>query len=173
MRPSLLFFTLFLVLASCSTRSEAAKTNSDDKVIAGWVEEVCFPGIEQAIKAKLDTGAKTSSIYAENIQRFEKNNERWVRFNLALKDKNQKVHKLKLEKPLSRRVKIKNHDGNHDSRVTVNIPMSFNGQTEEVEFSLVDRSEYIYPVLLGRRFLSQYVLVDASSTFLTSSSCGK
>jgi len=141
------------------------------RVIAGWVENVRVENQSYDLKAKLDTGAKTSSIYAIDIEPFKKNGKRWARFTLLLNDGRGKEHKLALEKPRLRKANIKNHDGIHDQRYVVNLDLCFNGRKFVTEFTLADRSEYIYGVLLGRQFLKKAAIIDPSNTFLTLSSC--
>lgn len=151
----------------------SASSRDPGKVIAGWVEKVTFNALPVAVKAKLDTGAKTSSLHATNIALFKKNNQYWVRFTLNLKDSNGKLHTVQLEKPRSRKVKIKNHDGEHDRRPVVTLNFCFDGRQHSTDFTLTDRAEYIYPVLLGRTFLQGIAVVDPDSTFLTQASCDK
>ncbi|WP_158224710.1 ATP-dependent zinc protease [Agaribacterium haliotis] len=174
MTRALAFFLIFLCSCSNADSKTANKNNTANtatKVVAGWVERVCIEGLQEPIKAKLDSGAKTSSIYAENIKPYKKDGKNRVEFTLVLNDSNKKVHRIKLDKPRSRKVKIKNHDGVHDRRVTVELDISFNNKVERAEFTLVDRSEYIYPILLGRRYLGSRVLIDPGQTFLKPSTC--
>ena len=56
------------------------------KVIAGWVEKISLVEPALVIKAKLDTGAKTSSIHAVNVEPFMRDGDRWVKFDLLLED---------------------------------------------------------------------------------------
>ncbi|MBL1293974.1 MAG: ATP-dependent zinc protease [Thiotrichales bacterium] len=148
-----------------------AGSDNPGKVIAGWVEKVSLIGHPNILKAKLDSGAKTSSIHAENVELFKRDGERWVRFKLLLTDKKGNTKRLAMEKVRERRVKIKEHDGNHDSRPVVKIDICFDGRSYSVEFTLADRSEFIYPVLLGRRFLAGIAVIDPEATFLTQAQC--
>lgn len=147
------------------------KTRAHGKVIAGWVENISLPGRVGITKAKLDSGAKTSSIHAENIQNFRRQGERWVRFDLPVGEWTKKAKRRRYEKKRLRKVRIKNHDGNHDRRAIVSLAICFDGRFHDVEFSLADRSEFIYPVLLGREFLAGVAVIDPMQTFLTQSSC--
>ncbi len=141
------------------------------RIIAGWVEKVRIENQDYDVKAKLDTGAKTSSIYATNVEPFKKDGKRWARFTLHLTDSKGTKHKLNLERPRARKANIKNHDGNHDKRYVVELDICFNGRKYTSEFTLADRSEYIYAVLLGRQFLKTTAIVDPDKTFLTLSAC--
>ncbi len=161
---AILFFSLFIYSSTSYSKDPA-------RVIAGWVEKVRIENQPYDIKAKLDTGAKTSSIYATNIQPFKKDGKRWVKFTLLLTDSRGKKYQLDLEKPRSRKANIKNHDGNHDQRYVVDLDLCFNGRKFVTEFTLADRSEYIYDVLLGRQFIKNAAIIDADKIFLTLASC--
>jgi len=94
-----------------------------------------------------------------------------VRFDLLLTDENDKQHTIHMETPKARRVRIKNTDGDHDRRAVVELEICFDGRKHVTEFTLADRSEYIYDVLLGREFLQGVAVVDPENTFLTQASC--
>ena len=142
------------------------------KIISGWVERVVILPAGHDVKAKLDTGALTSSINATDIERFERNDDSWVRFTLRYTTTQDEEREQTLERPLSRKVRIKEHEGEYDRRVVVELPLCFNGERVEAEFTLVDRSRFIYPVLLGRRFLRERAIIDPDQTFLTRNGCG-
>ena len=141
------------------------------KIITGWVEKVRIENQEFDVKAKLDTGARTSSIHARNIKSFKKDGVRWVKFTLMLVDSKDNKHEIQMEKPRSRRTNIKNHDGEHDKRYVVEFDVCFNGQKHTTEFTLADRREYIYDVLLGRQFLKKIAIIDPDRIFLTTTNC--
>lgn len=159
---------LFLLFSSSIV---LADSTIPGKVIAGWVEKISFSDNNLTVKVKLDTGAKTSSIFAKDIKKYKRESENWVDFTLVLQNEDGKVHKIPMSAPRSRKVRIKNHDGEHDRRVVVEIPFCFDGRMHEAEFTLADRSEYIYPVLLGRAFLEKVAIVDPDATFLTKATC--
>lgn len=141
------------------------------RVIAGWVEKVRVNGYDFEVKAKLDTGARTSSINAKDIKSFKKDGERWVKFTLVLEDSKDNLHEIEIEKPRSRKTNIKNHDGEHDKRYVVDLDVCFNGRLYTTEFTLADRREYIYDILIGRQFLKKVAIVDPKSIFLTNAKC--
>ncbi len=163
------FAHVFGVLALLQGPSAQADTA---KVIAGWLEKVYFSAAtEHAVTAKLDSGAKTSSIHARNIKSFERKGEPWVKFELVLRDKKDHLDTVAMERPVARYVRIKEHDGNHDRRAVVELEFCFVGRRHSTQFSLVDRSEFNYPVLLGRRFLAGVAVIDPGETFLTTPAC--
>jgi hypothetical protein len=162
-----LFFSFAVYPLSAFSDSE-----NPGKVIAGWVEKISIGSPSTLMKAKLDTGAKTSSIHAENVNVFRKDGKRWVRFDLVLKD-NQGARQIQtFERRRIRKVRIKNHDGEHDRRSIVSLEFCFDGRPHSSEFTLADRSQFIYPVLLGRQFLQDVAVIDPSETFLTQAACG-
>lgn len=164
-------FLVTLLLVSLPPYSYSS-SKDPGKVIAGWVEKISFGEEPLVIKAKLDSGARTSSIYAVNVENFKQKGERWVRFDLLLEDADGKVHKIHMEEPKARRVLIKsNHDENEDRRAVVELQFCFDGRPRKSEFTLADRSEFIYGVLLGREFLAGVAVIDPQSTFLTMAHC--
>ena len=162
---------LAIVFASYCLLGSFTLAKQPARIIAGWVEKVRVENQPYDIKAKLDTGAKTSSIYATDIKSFKKDGKRWARFTLQLVDDKGKKHAVTLEKPRARKTNIKNHDGNHDKRYVVDLDICFNGRKHTTEFTLANRNEYIYSILLGRQFLKHAAIVDPDKTFLTVSTC--
>ncbi len=169
----ILVFILALPLFSGVKAAEAnhAQTVSESapkqKAIMGWLESIFIRPWNRRLTAKLDTGAKTSSLHADRIEHFSKDGEDWVRFNLGdIEDR--KLPPITVEKPLLRTVSIKckGEDCQPSQRDVVLMTICKNGKEYPAEFNLVDRSNFNYPVLLGRSFLKGVALVDASETFL-------
>ena len=145
-----------------------ADTASYELEIFGWVERVELLDGDLSVKAKLDTGAKNSSLDATHIERFRRNGKRWVRFVVTDPDSGDD---LVLEKPLVRNVRIVRHAGEYQRRPVVKMPICFGERWREVEVNLIDRSNFIYPMLLGRTALEGYALIDSGQTFLFSPQC--
>lgn len=163
-----LSFSVFLALVFGSVHADEISKN---RVIAGWVEPIVLIESGDRIKAKLDTGAKTSSVNAFDIERYKKKGKTWVRFKLVYKTATGEERELQMQRPLVRNIKVKEHEGPNDRRAVVMLEFCFAGQMHSTQFSLVDRSKFVYPVLLGRRFLENAVLLDPKATFLTQASC--
>lgn len=150
----------------------AAAPAESSKVMAGWLEPVYLSELSShRIKAKLDTGAKTSSINARDIESFTRNGKPWVRFELVLKGVQGNTRTIALERPRLRSVRVKEHNGEPGKRPVVTLELCFNGTPHPIEFTLVDRSGFNYPVLLGRRFLAGIAVIDPQSTYLTQPDC--
>ena len=156
-----------IMAASDRTQSSKPETESQQRIIMGWLESVFIRPWNLRLTAKLDTGAKTSSLHTDRVEHFNKNGEDWVRFSLGdLEDKKQAP--IIVEKPLLRTVNIKckSDDCQSSKRDVVLLTLCKNGREYQTEFNLVDRSNFNYPVLLGRSFLKDVALVDANETFL-------
>ena len=162
---------LFVSVALLFTANVIASSRTPGKVIAGWVEKVTVVSADLVTKAKLDTGAKTSSIYALNVENFKRDGKRWSRFDLVVTDLKDKEKVVSMERPRVRKVRIKGEADEYDRRSVVTLPICFDGRSYEVEFTLADRGNYIYPVLLGREFLEGRAIVDAEATFMTKAAC--
>lgn len=169
MRNIILLLT-WLVLAASPLLLPAVDSDSADQPleIFGWVERVELLDGKFSMKAKLDTGAATSSLDATNIERFRRDGKRWVRFTVSDPDTDRTVE---LEKPLVRNVRIVRHGGGHQRRAVVRMPICFGPFYREVEFTLIDRSNFIYPVLLGRSAMEGFALVDPGETFANYPAC--
>jgi hypothetical protein len=142
------------------------------KMILGWLETTQILGSDMRIKTKLDVGAKTSSMQATNIQHFEKDGKPWVRFDFTDEDVDtEKVHTLRLEGPLVREAEIKRHGAPSVTRPVVTMAICVYNQLYRTEFTLTDRGNFNYAILLGRSFLSKVALVDASALFLSRPNC--
>lgn len=152
-------------------RSKGTHAADENKQIAGWVERIRMLPEQTLTLAKLDTGAKTSSIHAEEIERFERGGQPWVRYTLVLKASKTLTHRVPRESPIVRRVYIKDHDRQSDARPVVELEFCMDGRRHSARFSLVDRGAFLYSVLLGREFLAGSFVVDPEATYLTGFAC--
>ncbi len=137
----------------------------------GWVERGKVLPEEVTVKFKLDTGALTSSMHAEDIEYFERDGDEWVRFNLDLEDiERDKLVKSRIERKLHRELTVRGAGGKED-RPVVLMKVCIGERLLEEQFSLRDRDEMHYPVLLGRRTLEKLGPVDSARTFTIEPSC--
>lgn len=138
-----------------------------EKVVLGRVEWAKVELLKQYLKARIDTGAKSSSIHATNTQFFERDGERWVSFQLHTHEKTQiDGDKPTFESPLMRTVKIKqaSNEG-FDERAVIKLMVEVGSIKDEIEFTLTDRANMNYPILLGRNFLRDVAVVDVAKVF--------
>jgi len=162
-----LILSLLLALAPLALAQER-----QPKIILGWLESIRLQQSDMRIKTKLDPGAKTSSMQATNIERFQKEGQHWLRFeftDIDLDTNQEETHLL--TGPLIREVVIKRHGAPNVTRPVVAMEFCLYHQIYRAEFSLADRDKFNYAVLLGRSFLSKVALVDSSETFLSRPTC--
>lgn len=129
----------------------------------GWVEWVRVEPGGQRLKAKLDTGARTSSLSALDLE-VEEVEDGPDRVRFRLEDQNG-APGPRVKRPVKRWVRIKRHDARPDRRPVVEMEICLGALRKTVEVSLADRSKFNYPVLLGRNFLAGTAAVDAGATF--------
>ena len=158
---------LFLLM---STFAEFSAAETSDLQILGWVESAFLADTEMELKAKLDTGAETSSLDARILKKFRKSGKRWVRF--AITDR-ESGDEFVLVRERVRTVSVVQHDGERQVRPVVMLRICIAGHWHDTEVSLIDRSEFNYQLLLGRSALASFALVDPGSTFLGHSGCAE
>ncbi|WP_438971117.1 retropepsin-like aspartic peptidase RloA3 [Methylophaga sp.] len=137
----------------------------------GWIEKIKVQPWGVVAKAKLDTGALTSSMHAEDIERFEREGEEWVRFTVALGDEeNDKRINQRIERPLLRNFRVRGAGGT-DKRSVVLMKVCIGDTIYEEQFSLRNRENMLYPILLGRRTIQHLGPVDVTRNFQIESAC--
>lgn len=139
-----------------------------NKAVLGRSEWIGLPDVGTYLKARIDSGANTSSLSAREITRFERDGENWVRFKLGLADDDVVVDAVRdewIEAPIDRRVRIIQATG-EESRPVVTLMMTLGAIREPVEFTLSDRTHLDFPALLGRRFLLDIAVVDVAERYL-------
>lgn len=133
----------------------------------GWVENVrIYPGGFE-LKAKIDTGAKTSSINCDCVNPYDKDGEQWVKFSVT--DNNGESHWI--DRKIIRRVKIKRHFGDSQRRYVIKMGLCLAGIYKETEVSLIDRTGFNYQLLVGRQFLQGSHIVDPDMKFTAKAVC--
>ncbi len=142
---------------------EPGLTTQDGKLILGESEWVYVEEANGAFQSRVDTGAATSSISATDITVFEREGKRWVKFKMPLDN----GKSLDIEAPFVRYVKIKQASANgSDRRPVVRLTMQLGSLTEKAEFSLKDRSDMDFSLLLGREFIKDVAVVDVAREFV-------
>ena len=167
--------SLFCLSAGPLLGAEAATADppgGGGQDLFGWVEWVLVGERKMELKAKLDTGAETSSLDASGIRilRRRQSGQRFVEFQLKDDDSGRTIT---FKKRLVREARIKQHDGSFQTRPVVIVAVCLGDHQQEVEFTLIDRSEFLYPVLLGRSALAHLAVVDPSLTFSRDPACSE
>ncbi len=163
--------SLLPTLLAATLTVAASPVLADAKTSFGWVEEGVILPEDTRVKFKLDTGALTSSMHAENIDRFKKDGDDWVRFTVELEDtESGEQVETRLERKVVRTIKVRGAGG-AEERPVVLMKVCLGNRIHEEQFSLNDRDKMNYPVLIGRRMLEDVGPVDSSKTFTTEPNC--
>ncbi len=137
-----------------------------EKVIVGSEEWCSFPSLGiPTMKARVDSGAKTSALHAVNIVPFEKDGEKWLKFDVNPLQNNGKTIKHCEAKMVDKRI-VKSSSGSRESRYVIQTVLDLGGNQWEVEVTLTNRDSMGYRMLLGREAMSGRVLVDPEQHFL-------
>lgn len=127
------------------------------KPIIGRVEWVEFPNWKLKLRARIDTGAKSCSIHAVNIERLTENGEEFVVFETFVDEK-----PVKLKSRFVKEAKVSSISGVSEKRIMIREVMKMGKIKEEVIINLNDRTNLNYPILIGRNYLMGKFLVDVS-----------
>ncbi|KAB0289250.1 ATP-dependent zinc protease [Vibrio fortis] len=135
----------------------------DGKLILGEEEWVYVPGLEESFKARVDTGATTSSISAIDIVPFERDGKDWVKFKIE----HDGIKSQEVSLPVERWVKIKQSSAEGTQRRAVIVAnIQIGDLKDKTEFTLADRTHLTYPLLLGRSFFRDVAVVDVSKKYV-------
>ena len=137
------------------------------KPILGWREWVSLPefGI-QRIKAKVDTGARTSALHAFNLRLFNDGGQLMVHFKIhPIQRKNDEVVEC-IAKVKDERI-ITDSGGHREQRIVIETPVKIGDHLRQVEVTLTDRDNMLFRMLLGRTAIRPHFLVDPNKSFLS------
>lgn len=135
------------------------------KAVIGSEEWCRFPGLDlPAIKARVDSGAKTSSIHAFNIHTFRRQGNQWVSFEVH-PIQNDRRTVIRCEQPIVDRRAVKSSSGVSETRYVISTQIELGDDSWEVELTLANRDSMGYRMLLGREAMSGRVLIDPSQSF--------
>ncbi len=142
---------------------ECTQKSYNGKLVIGEAEWVSLPKYGMKLRARIDTGATTTSIDARDIKLQNRDGKDWVEFDI-IDSSNKRVH---IEKPVSRIAYIKRHGAKDQERYVVKLRLKIGDIERYIEVSLTDRSKYEFPVLVGRNLLRGEMVVDVSKSYTT------
>lgn len=165
--------SLCLLAILCRSNGvHASETTTSGQRVYGWVEKGIVMPLGALVKIKLDTGALTSSMHAADIELYDiPQGGDGVRFTLELEDKETgELIKRQMDLDVERYLVVRGAGGS-ERRPVVKLKLCIGNHVFDEEFSLRDRGEMLYPVLIGRKMLERLGMVDSNSTFLTTPEC--
>lgn len=154
-------------LSICSAVNMSCEAGVEKQVI-GWREWVEFPELQLGkVKAKIDTGARSSSIHAFDIEPITKNGDPWVRFSIhPLQHSDEQV--VVCEAPIKDFRSITDSGGHKSMRYIIETPFKIGEETFLAELSLFNRSNMLFRLLVGRTALKGRYLVDPARSYCLS-----
>ena len=132
----------------------------------GWREWVFLPTYNNfKLKAKIDTGARTSAIHATNIQIYRKNRSEMVKFQIY-----HSQSFLDIDTELTSYKKIKSSFGQTEIRPSVHMKIQIGAEIWLTEITLAQRAKLTYPMLIGRNSLNKKHIIHSHKSYLAGSS---
>lgn len=146
------------------TRAKKGRPGIVSDVI-GWREIVSLPELGVFdMRAKIDTGARTSALHAEDQDVFDRDGRRWVRFRVPA---SRHHSDYRVEVPVLDERDIKNTSGVPETRIVIRTLLHLGTHHWHVDVSLADRSNMGFDMILGRTAIRRHnVLVNAGRSFL-------
>jgi ribosomal protein S6--L-glutamate ligase len=137
-----------------------------NKIILGSEEWCSFPELGiPTIKARVDSGAKTSALHAINIAPFKKEGHNWVKFDINPIQNNVKTI-INCEAPLVDKRVVKSSSGFREERYVIQTNLEIGNTNWNIEMTLTNRDSMGFRMLLGREAMSGRVLVDPAQQYL-------
>jgi hypothetical protein len=133
--------------------------------ILGWREWIHLDGLGlPPIKAKVDTGARTSALHAFRVRGFRRKGERWVRFDIhpIQGDTTTVVH---CEAPVVDKRAVTDSGGHTTQRYVIRCQVTLGDESWPIELTLTNRDNMKFRALLGRTALEGRFLVDSETSF--------
>jgi hypothetical protein len=136
--------------------------------ILGWREWISLPdlGID-GIKAKIDTGARSSSLHAFDIQAIDINGEQWVEFKV-----HPQQHQTNTTVPCRARIKdyrqVTDSGGHRSMRYVIETTINIGAEQFTAEMTLADRSQMMFRMLVGRTAMKSRYTVDPGRSYCAS-----
>lgn len=134
-------------------------------IVIGWREWLALPGLGiAAIKAKIDTGARTSSLHVDTLAVDERDGGTWVRFSVSAGGRRH-PSRVECAAPAIARRAVTDSGGHRTLRWFIRTPIVLGGASVEAEINLTDRRDMLFPMLLGRSALGDHFAVDPAVSY--------
>jgi hypothetical protein len=135
------------------------------RVLLGWREWLALPALGiVAIRAKVDTGARSSSLHVDAQWRFVEGGAPWVGFRITTGVHGN--HAIEARAPIHDEREVTDSGGGRSQRIFLRTPLELAGVRRDVEINLTDRRGMLFPMLLGRTSLARAFTIDPARSFL-------
>jgi len=153
-------------MPAATTDEEAGRQKDAGLLTVGWREWIAFPGLGiDKIKAKVDTGARTSALHAFRVAPFERDGIPYVAFSIHPNQRDQ-LTVVDCEAPVMDRRCVRDSGGHSEMRYVIAAEISIGPHRLTAEVTLTDRDSMQFRCLLGRTALRQNFLVDSGRSYL-------
>ncbi|MEQ8852024.1 MULTISPECIES: ATP-dependent zinc protease [Gimesia] len=144
---------------------QSKKKQKSDPAVIGWREWISLPDLGIGlIKAKVDTGARSSSLHAYDLHRFERDQEEWIRFKVHPVQR--RTHEVvEAEARIFEYRSVRSSSGKATMRPVIVTNIELLGFNWPVELTLANRDEMGFRMLLGREAFRQRFFVDAGKSY--------
>jgi hypothetical protein len=143
------------------------------RITIGWREWMSLPDLEiPAIKAKIDTGARTSTLHAFNIEEYDTDGRKMLHFSVRPLQRRKKVI-LHCTAVLLEQRMVTDSGGHRELRHVIRTPVTLGGKSWPIEITLTHRDTLRFRMLLGRTALRGRYLIDPERSYLTGRSLAK
>ncbi|MCD0463491.1 ATP-dependent zinc protease family protein [Roseiconus lacunae] len=141
-------------------------TESESLPIIGWREWLSLPELGiKFVKAKIDTGARSSSLHAFDIETYEENGVSQVRFKVNPIQRNDDWT-IQCSSPVLDMRSVRSSSGQSAVRPVIKTPVTLFGHRIEIELTLADRNQMGFRMLLGREAFRRRFLIDPGKSYL-------
>lgn len=138
----------------------------NEKLKLGWREWCALPDLGiPAIKAKIDTGAKTSCLHTFGIEPFEENGRLFVRFFVHPLQKNEQVE-LECTAPVKAQREVSDSGGHKEMRYIIETTLLIGDKSKRIEMSLTNRDSMRFRMLLGRRAMDENTRIEPAASYV-------
>lgn len=144
------------------------------KAVIGWREWLALPALGiPAIKAKIDTGARTSALHTFDLETYTEGGHEWVKFRIHPLRKRSEVE-LECIAPVVDRRNVRDSGGHAEERIVIATDLQLKQRRWPVEITLTSRDDMLFRMLLGRAALrAGQLLVDPAASYLYGKSLAK
>lgn len=139
----------------------------------GWREWVALPGLGiPAIKVKVDSGARTSTLHAFMVEPFEERGKLKVRFGLHPFQKRRDIEVFCEAEVVDHRV-ISDSGGHRETRYVIRTPMKLGELEYPIELTLTNRDTMMFRMLLGRTGIPENFFINSRASYLSGKPAAK
>ena len=140
------------------------EADSADLLVLGWREWLALPQLGiSPLKAKLDTGARSSSLHVDTLEEFERDGAHWLRFTLRLR--RHAPREVCCEAPSTDRRTVTDTGGRRTERWFIRTGVQLAGRQFDIDVNLTDRRHMLFPLLLGRSALMGRFTIDPAHSY--------